>query len=64
MVDPDISRRISDAVDSHFDEQIATTMDFVAIPSTRGAEGPCQDMMADLLNRRMQIQSLAIRGSL
>jgi acetylornithine deacetylase len=52
MVDPDISRRICDAVDAHFDEQIATTKDFVAIPSTRGAEGPCQDMMADLLNQR------------
>jgi acetylornithine deacetylase len=52
MVDPDTSRRICDAVDAHFDQQISTTKDFVAIPSTRGAEGPCQDMMADLLNRR------------
>ena len=26
--------------------------DFVAIPSTRGAEGPCQDMIGDLLRQR------------
>ena len=37
------------AVDAGFDAQLATTRDFVAIPSTRGAEGPCQDMIGDLL---------------
>ena len=31
--------RIMAAVDTNFDVQLATTRDFVAIPSTRGAEG-------------------------
>ncbi|WP_420134504.1 ArgE/DapE family deacylase [Rhodopseudomonas sp.] len=48
----DTQRRILDAVDAGFDAQIATTRDFVAIPSTRGAEGPCQDMIGDLLRQR------------
>ena len=48
----DTSQRILDAVDAGFDAQLATTTDFVAIPSTRGAEGPCQDMIGDLLRRR------------
>ena len=48
----DARRKILDAVDANFDAQLATTMDFVAIPSTRGAEGPCQDMIADLLRQR------------
>src|SRR6188768_2199065 len=48
----DTRRRILDAVDAGFDAQLATTRDFVAIPSTRGAEGPCQDMMGDLLRAR------------
>lgn len=52
MSDNDLQRRILDAVDAGFDAQLATTSDFVAIPSTRGAEGPCQDMMADLLRQR------------
>src|ERR1700751_1630809 len=45
-------QRILDAVDAGFDAQLATTKDFVAIPSTRGAEGPCQDMIGDLLRER------------
>ena len=45
-------QRILDAVDAGFDAQLATTADFVAIPSTRGAEGPCQDMIGDLLRQR------------
>src|SRR5271154_5976131 len=45
-------QRILDAVDANFDAQLATTSDFVAIPSTRGAEGPCQDMIGDLLRQR------------
>src|SRR5438045_8109174 len=49
---PEIQQRIIDAVDANFDAQLATTRDFVAIPSTRGAEGPCQDMMGDLLRQR------------
>ena len=48
----DIQRRILDAVDDAFDRQIETTKQFSAIPSTRGAEGPCQDMMHDLLRER------------
>jgi acetylornithine deacetylase len=35
----DTQRKILDAVDANFDAQLATTKDFVAIPSTRGAEG-------------------------
>ena len=52
MNSDDIRRKIQDAVDAGFDAQLATTGYFVAIPSTRGAEGPCQDMIADLLRRR------------
>jgi acetylornithine deacetylase len=52
MIASDTGRRILDAVDANFDAQLATTADFVAIPSTRGAEGPCQDMIGDLLRQR------------
>src|ERR1700750_1040537 len=52
MSSDDINRQILDAVDAGFDAQFATTRDFVAIPSTRGAEGPCQDMIGDLLRKR------------
>src|SRR6201986_3053310 len=48
----DTSRKILDAIDANFDAQLAATRDLVAIPSTRGAEGPCQDMIGDLLRRR------------
>src|SRR5438132_12488112 len=48
----DSKQKILDAVDAGFDAQLATTRDFVAIPSTRGAEGPCQDMLGDLLRQR------------
>jgi acetylornithine deacetylase len=48
----DAQQRILDAVDAGFDAQLSTTCDFVAIPSTRGAEGPCQDMIGDLLRER------------
>ena len=41
----DTQQRILDAVDAGFDAQLATTRDFVAIPSTRGAEGPCQECL-------------------
>src|ERR1700737_653740 len=49
---PYTQRKILDAVDASFDAQLAATRDFVAIPSTRGAEGPCQDMIGDLLRQR------------
>src|ERR1700747_121476 len=52
MITADTKQKILDAVDAGFDAQLATTRDFVAIPSTRGAEGPCQDMMGDLLRER------------
>lgn len=52
MITSDTQQRILDAVDAGFDRQLATTRDFVAIPSTRGAEGPCQDMIGDLLRER------------
>ena len=45
-------RRILAAVDEAFDAQLAVTKNFVAIPSTRGAEGPCQDMIGGLLRER------------
>ena len=48
----EVQRRILDAVDDAFDRQIETTKQFSAIPSIRGAEGPCQDMMHDLLRER------------
>jgi acetylornithine deacetylase len=52
MNSDDIRQKIQAAVDANFDAQLATTRDFVAIPSTRGAEGPCQDMIANLLRQR------------
>src|ERR1044072_9886536 len=52
MTPDEQKRKILDAVDDGFDAQLATTKEFVAIPSTRGAEGPCQDMIGDLLRRR------------
>ena len=48
----DSQRRIVDAVDDTFDRQLSVTKDVVSIPSTRGAESPCQDMMHDLLRER------------
>lgn len=52
MNSDDIKQKIQNAVDANFEAQLATTRDFVAIPSTRGAEGPCQDMIAGLLRER------------
>ena len=49
---PKRNERILDAVDAGFDAQLATTRDFVAIPSTRGGEGRCQDMIGDFLRER------------
>ena len=48
----DVRRGILEAVDENFGAQLATTADLVAIPSIRGAEGPCQDMIGDLLRER------------
>src|SRR4051812_48848758 len=52
LMNAETQQRILDAVDAGFEAQLATTRDFVAIPSTRGAEGPCQDMIGDLLRAR------------
>ncbi len=52
MATADEQRRILDAVETHFDDQVATTIKFASIPSTRGAEAPCQDMFGDLLRAR------------
>jgi acetylornithine deacetylase len=61
----DDQRRILDAVDAGFDAQLATTRDFVAIPSTRGAEGSCQDMIGDLLRQRgYEVDDWHINGDL
>ena len=49
---PETRERILDAVDRGFEGQISTTIALSAIPSTRGQEGPCQDMVGDLLRRR------------
>jgi acetylornithine deacetylase len=49
---PGARERIEAAVEAAFDKQIATTIAFSAIPSTRGQEGPCQDMFAGLLRER------------
>src|SRR6202795_5083314 len=48
----DTKQKILDRGDANFDAQLATPRDFFAIPSTRGAEGPCQDMIGDLLRER------------
>jgi acetylornithine deacetylase len=50
---PDGAReRIEAAVEAAFERQVATTVAFSAIPSTRAQEGPCQDMFAGLLRER------------
>ena len=54
--------RIAAAVDAAFDDQVQTTLRFSAIPSTRGAEGPAQDMMDDLLRARgYEVDDWAVR---
>jgi len=52
MTSPSQVQRILEAVDARFDEQIATTIRFVEIPSTRGNEAPCQNMIGELLRAR------------
>lgn len=51
-LDEGTRRKVRDAVAAAFDDQIRTTSELVAIPSVRGAEGPAQDLIADLLRRR------------
>ena len=52
MIPPDVQDRIAAAVDRGFDAQVETTRRLSAIPSVRGAEGPAQDMVVDLLRAR------------
>jgi acetylornithine deacetylase len=52
MIEPSLIPRITREVDKRFEEQIQTTLRLAAIPSTRGAEGPAQDLIADLLRKR------------
>ena len=52
MLAPDIVERVIAAVDAAFDAQIETTLRLTALPTTRGAEAPAQDMMAALLRAR------------
>jgi acetylornithine deacetylase len=52
MPDPTLTRKILDAVDAGFDEQIRFTTDLVRQPSLRGQEAPAQDMMAGALRER------------
>ena len=39
-------------MDAAFEKQLATTIAFSAIPSNRGREGPCQDMLGGPLRER------------
>src|ERR1700752_1625930 len=52
MIASDIQQRILDAVHAGFEVQLAIPRAFVPLPSIRGAEGPCQDMIGDLLRQR------------
>jgi acetylornithine deacetylase len=52
VIDDQIRGLIANRVDAAFDEQLDTTCQFVSVPSTRGAEAPAQDLMADLLRAR------------
>ncbi len=52
MLKDTIKDRIFALVDAQFDEQLETTAKLVNIPSTRAAEAPAQDLMADLMRSR------------
>lgn len=49
---PDLRHRLSDAIDTGWRTQMVFLADLVRIPSTRGAEGPAQDLMADAMRMR------------
>ena len=48
----DLDRRILDAVDARFDEQLRFLADLTRMPSLRCAEAPAQDFMADAMRAR------------
>ena len=51
-LDGGIAARLRDAVAEGWDDQLAFLADLVRVPSTRGAEGPAQDLMADAMRAR------------
>ena len=52
MRDAELTRKLLDAVDAGFDEQVQFTSELTAFPSLRGAEAPAQDFMARALRSR------------
>lgn len=48
----DLDRRILDAVDARFDEELRFLADLTRMPSLRCAEAPAQDFMADAMRTR------------
>jgi acetylornithine deacetylase len=52
MIEASLAERIAAIIDRRFADQIETTMRLASIPSTRGAEGPAQDLIAGLLRER------------
>lgn len=52
MPDAELSKRIRDAVERRFDEQLAFTAELVRHPSVRGAEHTAQDFVAGALRER------------
>jgi len=61
MITSDTRRRILDAVDANFGAQLATTADFVAIPSTRGAERPELAHENDMANNKVVVTAAITR---
>jgi hypothetical protein len=61
MITRDTRRRILDAVDANFDAELATTADFVSIPSTRGAEGPELAHENDMANNKVVVTAAITR---
>lgn len=52
LIEASLIPRIAREVDKRFEDQIQTTLRLAASPSTRGAEGPAQDPIAELLRKR------------
>jgi len=51
MLEPSIQSQIENAVDRLFDQQVGFLRDLVSIPSLRGQEAPCQDLVAATLRQ-------------
>lgn len=51
MLTPSLQTEIEHAVDRLFDQQVGFLRELVSIPSLRGQEAPCQDLMAATLRR-------------